>query len=684
MKKFLYFLLIISILPFITNGQEITEYYFKFKIESKSEIEKITQLISIDNVRDNYVFAYANQSEMAVFEKLGYNIEFLQKDIPKSIIMADSIHEMANWNRYPTYEVYQQLLKRFETNYPTICKLDSIGTTVNGRQLYVVKISDNVTADELEPEFFYTSTMHGDEATGYILMLRLIDSLLMSYGSNPEIDKLVNSIEIYINPNSNPDGTYRGGNSTVASATRSNANNKDLNRDFPDPRIGLNNPPQEPENQAMMNFASTRHFVMSANFHGGAEVMNYPWDTWTTSGNPHADVNWFKKICTDYVNTARKVKPNYMTDTYSSGITEGGDWYVITGGRQDYMNYWHHCREVTIEISSTKLLGVENLDYYWRINKQSLINYLKECTYGIHGTVKNSTGNPLKATISIENHDQLNDSSIVYSDATIGDFHRPIETGIFTVVCSVNGYTPRKVKNLPVNLNSTHWLNFIIDDISMVTVPNKVSDTLYSPIQIEHTIILHNTGTEINNFNVIIENTESNNWLTINKPNGSINIESSDTLKLTITKGTLLPGFYSTNLLITETDGNTYTIPVSINVPDISLLIETESITDTLEIQETSIHKIPLFNSGTLLNNYTVAIENQSENAWISCNKYNGSIYSLNTDTLIVTVTNNYLLSGDYTTNLIITEGDNDTYTIPVSVNIPIYPDTSMAVTPLV
>jgi len=683
MKKQLYLFLLCILFSNILLSQEINEYYFKFSIESKAELEKITQIISIDNVKGNDVFAYANQDEFDAFKKLGYKIEFLEKDTPKSIIMADSVHEMSNWDRYPTYEVYQQMMKNFQLNYPSICKLDSIGTSIQGRQLYVVKISDNVSSDETEPEFFYTSTMHGDEATGYILMLRLIDSILTSYGSNPEIDKLVNSIEIYINPNSNPDGTYRGGNSTVSGATRYNANNKDLNRDYPDPRIGLNNPPQEQENQAMMNFASSRHFVMAANFHGGAEVMNYPWDTWITSQNPHADVNWFKRICTNYVASARTVYPNYMKDVTSSGVTEGGDWYVITGGRQDYMNYWHHCREVTIELSSTKLLAIENLNYYWRINRQSLIDFMKECTYGIHGTVKDPLGNPIKGKISIENYDQLNDSSIVYSDINIGDFHRPIDTGIYTVVCSVVGYTPLKVKNIPVNLNSTIQIDFVIDYFSLAAIPNSVSDSLSNTENlVEHSILLHNTGLEANNYTLSIENALENPWLTINKTSGIINLASSDTIKATLAKGTLQPGAYSTNLIISETDGDSYFIPIGIFIPDTSLLINPLSIDDSLDIYETSVHKISIYNSGTVSNNYSVSIENTTENTWISCNKLSGAINSLKTDSIEITLTNNYLVSGDYSTLITITESDNDTYAIPVNLNIPVYPDTSIAVNP--
>jgi len=66
-------------------------------------------------------------------------------------------------------------------------------------------------------------------------MLRLIDSLLTSYGSNPRITYVIDNAEIWINPNANPDGTYHGGNGTVYGATRYNVNGYDLNRNFPDP-----------------------------------------------------------------------------------------------------------------------------------------------------------------------------------------------------------------------------------------------------------------------------------------------------------------------------------------------------------------------------------------------------------------------------------------------------------------
>ena len=142
--------------------------------------------------------------------------------MPESeIVMKDVITlkkgEKATWNYFPTYSAYLSLMQQFKTNYPNICKIDTIGTSVEGRLLLVAKISDNVNTDESEPEFFYTSSMHGDETTGYVLLLHFIDYLLSNYGI-PRITNIVN-IEIYINPLAT-DGTLLANNS-VSGATRS-------------------------------------------------------------------------------------------------------------------------------------------------------------------------------------------------------------------------------------------------------------------------------------------------------------------------------------------------------------------------------------------------------------------------------------------------------------------------------
>jgi PKD repeat protein len=195
-----------------------------------------------------------------------------------------------------------------------------------------------------------------------------------------------------------------------------------------------------------MNFAATHHFNMSANFHGGAELLNYPWDTWVTSGNPNCDAAWWERVCTAYVDTTRLVNPTYLSSTFPDGVTEGGDWYIITGGRQDYMNYFHHCREVTIELDDTKTTPTENLNAQWNQNYNSLINYIQESIYGVRGIITDScSGLPVRAKVWVNGYDQVNDSSQVYSALPLGNYHKYMIAGTYSITYSAPGYTSKTI-----------------------------------------------------------------------------------------------------------------------------------------------------------------------------------------------------------------------------------------------
>ena len=296
----------------------------------------------------------------------------------KGVTMATTVDEMAAWDRYPTYEVYVEMMQRWATDYPDLCRLDTIGTSVQGRLILALNIKGQRNVDIARPEFFYTSTIHGDEVTGYVLMLRLIDTLLTSHGQSQRLTTLVDETDIYINPLANPDGTYRRGNHTVQGATRYNANNIDLNRTFPDPFSSPSTKSLQPENQAMVDYANAHQFRMSANLHGGAEVLNYPWDSFLSAIRPHPEAEWWKAVCKRFVDTCRRENRSYMTDVELSGYIAGGDWYIIPGGRQDYMNYYHNCLELTMEVSTTKTLDAEQLPAYWRYLNAALINYIGE------------------------------------------------------------------------------------------------------------------------------------------------------------------------------------------------------------------------------------------------------------------------------------------------------------------
>lgn len=295
----------------------------------------------------------------------------------KALQMASTVDEMASWDRYPTYGTYTAMMQRWAESYPSLCHIDTIGLSVQGRLILSMEISSALD-DSTLPEFFYSSTMHGDEITGFVMMLRLIDTLLSSYGQNPRLTALMDSINICINPLANPDGTYHGGDNSVQNAWRyTSTYDTDLNRLYPDPFHNTSvDIPQE--NAAMIDYLSRHHFSLSANLHGGSEVLNYPWDSFRSSVRPHPQRDWWITVCERFMDTLRQHTASHFDDVNSNGYIAGGDWYVIGGGRQDYVNYYHNCLEMTMEISTSKKLNSDLLPTYWNFLAPSLIGYIGE------------------------------------------------------------------------------------------------------------------------------------------------------------------------------------------------------------------------------------------------------------------------------------------------------------------
>jgi len=462
-KKILFNILAVSVffgsVSFFQNKEESIqelfeergELYFKFDHPGYKLLTELSGIISIDQVSSDQVYAYANEDEFILFTQYGLFFEpltppsLLYPAIMKSGVMVKGIND---WDFYPTYDTYVDMMYQFEEDYPELCTVFSIGQSVNGRELLFAKISDNIDINEGEPQFLYTGTMHGDETAGYVLSLRLIDHILSNYGTDPKIDNLVNNLEIWINPLANPDGTFAGGNNTVNGATRFNANGVDLNRNYPDPEDGPHPDGNEWQQETLMfmELAENNQFVASSNFHGGAEVCNYPWDTWAQL---HADDNWWQYVCHEYADTAQAYSPNGYMSGYNDGITNGFQWYTINGGRQDYMNYFHQCREFTLELSDTKLPPASQLPDFWEYNYRSMLNFMEQTLYGISGTVTDeATGDPVYAEVFIENHDT--DSSWVYTYELNGKYYRPLYEGTYDVTFSAFGYYPQTIEDVSI------------------------------------------------------------------------------------------------------------------------------------------------------------------------------------------------------------------------------------------
>ncbi len=421
--------------------REREEYYFSIIISDKSVLDNINKVVSIDNVKGDTVICYANPTEYAKLLSLGYTPTLLTPPSmqEEAVMWTGGDRATYAWDSYLTYDQYVAMMEGFPSSTASgrHCELVDLGTLTTSNHRRILGIRLNNGQPDGKPKFLYSSTMHGDEVTGMILMLRLIEELNTS--NDTRILNLLDSLDIFIFPNTNPDGTYNGGNNTVNGAKRYNGNNVDLNRHFPDFDDGPHpDGASSYQNETCLLYTSAQEylFTMAANYHGGAEVMNYPWDTYQPT---HPDDAWWRLVSLEYVSKARAVYSSYMSDTYTNGITNGYAWYTITGSRQDYMNYYGQCREITVECSTAKTPSASNLPNFWNYNHNSMLSYMEQCLRGVHGVVRDSQTNETIQGVSVvvQNHDALGSSVTSHN---VGDFHRPIKGGSYTFVFSKEGY----------------------------------------------------------------------------------------------------------------------------------------------------------------------------------------------------------------------------------------------------
>lgn len=361
-------------------------------------------------------------------------------------------------NEYYSLTEFHDFLQTTQNQYPNLCQLVQYGTSIQNRPLYAMKISDNVAQNEAEPEVKLIANIHGDEPIGYDLMIRTIDLLTSEYGTNPRITDIVNNTELWIIPMMNPDG--------YANGYRYNAAGVDLNRNFPMPN-GITNPDgnaHAPENLAMMDFSNQHNFVCGINFHSGSLVFNYPWD-YTYALTPDDEM-----IIDMSLTYAQHNLPMYNSNEFAQGITNGAAWYVITGSMQDWNYGFTNNIEFTAELSYTKWPPASTLDSYWANNQESILSFIEYAQNGLKGSVTNSSGNPIAATISVQDN-----SKDIKNDPLVGDYHRLLLPGTYLVTASADAYIPQTVEiTVPAQGHITH--NFTLESASMLLLSGLVRD----------------------------------------------------------------------------------------------------------------------------------------------------------------------------------------------------------------
>jgi carboxypeptidase T len=203
---------------------------------------------------------------------------------------------------YYNYTQVVSVLDQIHAAYPTLTTAKaSLGNSVEGRALWMLKISDNAAVDENEPEVRIDSLHHAREPEGMQASLWFVLYLLESYATDPLAKYLVDNRELFYVPVVNPDGyvynqtTNPGGGGLWRKNRRNNGGGVfgvDLNRNYNN-HWGFDNvgsspatadetyrgpsAASEPEVQAMQNFIASRQFKTALSIHTYSNLWLYPY-----------------------------------------------------------------------------------------------------------------------------------------------------------------------------------------------------------------------------------------------------------------------------------------------------------------------------------------------------------------------------------------------------------------------
>lgn len=326
-----------------STGRSLARIPAKSPAQVRQLLDRNIEILSIS--KDNIIDALVDEKQKAYVLSLGYPVSiFPAADVDRAATALD-----ANLGAYHTFAEMESLITAWETEFPSICDVFTIGSSIQSRPIYAVKISDNASVDESgETELLYMGCHHAREIMSVEIPLLFAEYLLVNYGTDPEITAHVDGKEIFFVPMVNPDGhVYVQYNHSGYSGNwwrknrRVNADNSigvDLNRNYgfawgwdntgsdstmSSPVYRGAGPFSEPETQVIRDFADAREFTMWLSYHSYSELLIYPWGY---IGENTPDHRVFKKL------------GELLTETngYRAGNSASDILYVVNGSSDDW------------------------------------------------------------------------------------------------------------------------------------------------------------------------------------------------------------------------------------------------------------------------------------------------------------------------------------------------------------
>lgn len=288
-----------------------------------------------------------------------------------------------------TYKEVVENLDQMVSTYPNIVSVkESIGKSNEERDIWMVKISDNPTVSEKEPQVLYTGLHHAREPESMMALIYFMWHLLENYGKDDEVTYLVNERELYFVPIVNPDGylyneSKKPNGGGMWRKNRREFDGKvygvDLNRNYGykwgfDDNGSSNNsssetyrgpgPFSEPETTAIRKFCKNKIFNAALNYHTYSNLLIYPFG-YNDLETPHKDVfRFYAKDMTQF---------NHYE--YGTGSQTVG--YITNGDSDDWM--YGEQGEKPMIISMTPEVGSFG-DGFWP-EKERIIPLAEENIY---------------------------------------------------------------------------------------------------------------------------------------------------------------------------------------------------------------------------------------------------------------------------------------------------------------
>jgi predicted deacylase len=322
----------------------------------------------------------------------------------------------------------QLLIDSLSTHFPAICKQVNIGISSDGNPVIALKISDNVNSDESEPEILLEGSIHGAESVSSQMLCNLARELCLQYSSNYMIGYLVDNHEIWIVPVICPYG--------FINSVNVNANWVNLNRDAGYMWTGYfgssPGPFSQPESKVMRDFILSRNLNIMIDYHSGIQGIIYPW---FYRGDPCPDHNEVLNLATNY----RSVS-GYPAGEFE--VMSGYDLYQTNGALIEFaygsLGIDAFCVELFGGFSGDGCIGMQ-------YNRASMLMMIEKSGHGVQGTITDvNTGNPVSATIHVDG------KMPVYNSSLVGDYHKYLLPGTYSMTVSANGYNSETINNIVV------------------------------------------------------------------------------------------------------------------------------------------------------------------------------------------------------------------------------------------